>query len=46
MADPQTTVIAGTYISAWGGIQSTGQTVGQVVRACCSMMLMYWAAAN
>lgn len=27
-----TTIIAGKYISAWGGIQSAGQTIGQVVR--------------
>lgn len=26
-----TKVIAGKYVSAWGGIQSAGQTVGQVV---------------
>ncbi|KAM5354076.1 hypothetical protein ACJ41O_000726 [Fusarium nematophilum] len=26
-----TTIIAGKYISAWGGIQSAGQTVGQVL---------------
>ncbi|KAM0550681.1 hypothetical protein ACHAPJ_008745 [Fusarium lateritium] len=25
-----TTIIAGKYISAWGGIQSAGQTIGQV----------------
>lgn len=31
MAKPGTTIIAGTYISAWGGIQSTGQTVGQIL---------------
>lgn len=32
MAKPGTTIIAGKYISAWGGIQSAGQTVGQFVR--------------
>lgn len=26
-----TTVIDGKYVSAWGGIQSTGQTLGQIV---------------
>ena len=31
MASPGTTVIAGKYVSAWGGIQSAGQTVGQIV---------------
>ena len=31
MASPGTSIIAGKYISAWGGIQSAGQTVGQVV---------------
>lgn len=31
MASPGTSIIAGKYISAWGGIQSTGQTIGQVV---------------
>ncbi|KAH6645284.1 general substrate transporter [Truncatella angustata] len=31
MASPGTTVIAGTYISAWTGIQATGQTVGQIL---------------
>ncbi|PSK42897.1 High-affinity glucose transporter [Elsinoe australis] len=30
MASPGTTIIAGKYISAWGGIQSAGQTIGQV----------------
>ncbi|OKL57743.1 hypothetical protein UA08_06925 [Talaromyces atroroseus] len=29
-ASPGTTIISGTYISAWGGIQSAGQTVGQI----------------
>ena len=32
MAAPGTKIIAGKYISAWGGIQSAGQTVGQIVR--------------
>lgn len=27
-----TTIIDGKYISAWGGIQSAGQTIGQIVR--------------
>ncbi|KAF3764006.1 general substrate transporter [Cryphonectria parasitica EP155] len=31
MASPGTTIIAGQYISAWGGIQSAGQTIGQIV---------------
>lgn len=31
MANPGTTIIDGKYISAWGGIQSAGQTVGQIV---------------
>mgnify|MGYP002717876585 FL=1 len=31
MASPGTSIIAGKYISAWGGVQSAGQTVGQVV---------------
>ncbi|KAK6077039.1 MFS alpha-glucoside [Seiridium cupressi] len=31
MANPGTTIIDGTYVSAWGGIQSAGQTIGQVV---------------
>ncbi|CRG86849.1 General alpha-glucoside permease [Talaromyces islandicus] len=30
-ASPGTVVISGTYVSAWGGIQSAGQTVGQVL---------------
>ncbi|KAE8154589.1 general substrate transporter [Aspergillus avenaceus] len=30
MAKPGTTIIEGKYVSAWGGIQSAGQTVGQV----------------
>ena len=30
-ATPGTTVILGKYVSAWGGIQSTGQFFGQVV---------------
>ncbi|KAJ5362160.1 hypothetical protein N7541_003004 [Penicillium brevicompactum] len=30
MSAPGTTVIPGKYISAWGGIQSAGQTVGQI----------------
>lgn len=32
MATKGTTVIAGKYVSAWGGVQSAGQTVGQIVR--------------
>lgn len=31
MANPETSIIEGKYISAWGGIQSAGQTVGQIV---------------
>jgi hypothetical protein len=31
-ATPGTKVILGKYVSAWGGIQSAGQFVGQVVR--------------
>lgn len=31
MASPGTKVIQGKYISAWGGIQSAGQTIGQIV---------------
>ncbi|KAL4899290.1 hypothetical protein BDW74DRAFT_183822 [Aspergillus multicolor] len=31
MAKPGTTIIDGKYISAWGGIQSAGQTVGQIL---------------
>ncbi|KAN0114479.1 general substrate transporter [Hyaloscypha variabilis] len=30
-ATPGTTVILGKYVSAWGGIQSTGQFIGQVL---------------
>ncbi|KAI0483399.1 general substrate transporter [Xylariaceae sp. FL0804] len=30
MTGPNVTVIAGEYVSAWGGIQSAGQTIGQV----------------
>ncbi|RAH70519.1 general substrate transporter [Aspergillus aculeatinus CBS 121060] len=31
MASPGTSIIAGKYISAWGGIQSAGQTIGQIL---------------
>jgi sugar porter (SP) family MFS transporter len=31
MATAGTTIIAGKYISAWGGIQATGQTIGQIL---------------
>ncbi|KAH6967855.1 general substrate transporter [Ilyonectria sp. MPI-CAGE-AT-0026] len=31
MAKQGTTIIDGKYISAWGGIQSAGQTVGQIL---------------
>ncbi|CAG7996809.1 unnamed protein product [Penicillium salamii] len=31
MAAPGTSIISGKYIAAWGGIQSAGQTVGQIV---------------
>ncbi|ODN75042.1 hypothetical protein L202_06262 [Cryptococcus amylolentus CBS 6039] len=30
MASPGTTVIKGSYVSAWGGVQSAGQTLGQI----------------
>jgi SP family general alpha glucoside:H+ symporter-like MFS transporter len=33
MASPGTTIIDGKYVAAWGGIQSTGQTLGQIVRS-------------
>jgi hypothetical protein len=32
MASPGTKIIEGKYVSAWGGIQSAGQTIGQIVR--------------
>lgn len=32
MAKPGTTVIEGQYVSAWSGLQSSGQAVGQIVR--------------
>ncbi|KAH8666520.1 general substrate transporter [Xylariales sp. PMI_506] len=31
MASPGTTILAGSYVSAWGGTQSAGQTVGQIL---------------
>lgn len=31
MARPGTTELPGSYVSVWGGIQSAGQTVGQIV---------------
>ncbi|OJJ44016.1 hypothetical protein ASPZODRAFT_122161 [Penicilliopsis zonata CBS 506.65] len=31
MANPETKIIKGTWVSAWGGIQSTGQTIGQIL---------------
>ncbi|KAL2823213.1 general substrate transporter [Aspergillus cavernicola] len=31
MASPGTSIIEGKYISAWGGIQSAGQTIGQIL---------------
>ncbi|KAK7430478.1 hypothetical protein QQZ08_002997 [Neonectria magnoliae] len=31
MASKGTTIIEGKYISAWGGIQSAGQTIGQIL---------------
>lgn len=37
MATEGTTVIEAKYMSAWGGIQSAGQFVGQVVRILSSM---------
>lgn len=30
-ASPGTTIIAGSYVSAWGGMQSAGQCIGQVL---------------
>ncbi len=30
-ASPGTKIIKGKYVSAWGGIQSAGQTIGQIV---------------
>ncbi|THW10940.1 general substrate transporter [Aureobasidium pullulans] len=30
MASPGTKIIKGKYVSAWGGIQSAGQTIGQI----------------
>lgn len=40
MAKEGTTIIDGKYISAWGGIQSAGQTVGQIVSR--TIALEYW----
>lgn len=37
-SSPGTTIIAGKCVSAWGGIQSAGQTVGQIV----GQALIYW----
>ncbi|THY69807.1 general substrate transporter [Aureobasidium pullulans] len=31
MASPGTKIIKGKYVSAWGGIQSAGQTIGQII---------------
>ncbi|KAF9889038.1 hypothetical protein FE257_008015 [Aspergillus nanangensis] len=31
IAGPGTTIIGGKYVSAWGGIQSAGQTIGQIL---------------
>jgi hypothetical protein len=31
MTNPEETIIEGKYVSAWGGIQSAGQTIGQIV---------------
>ncbi|KAF7595497.1 hypothetical protein BBP40_005833 [Aspergillus hancockii] len=31
MAKPGTKIIEGKYVSAWGGIQSAGQTIGQIL---------------
>ena len=36
-----TKIIEGKYISAWGGIQSAGQTIGQVVSSRFWYMLRY-----
>jgi hypothetical protein len=32
MATPGTKIINSKYVSAWGGIQAAGQTIGQIVR--------------
>lgn len=40
MAKEGTTIIDGKYISAWGGIQSAGQTVGQIVST--TISLEHW----
>jgi hypothetical protein len=32
MASPGTKILDGKWVSAWGGIQSAGQTIGQIVR--------------
>ena len=32
MARPGTKIINSKYVSAWGGIQAAGQTIGQIVR--------------
>ncbi|KIX08671.1 uncharacterized protein Z518_03328 [Rhinocladiella mackenziei CBS 650.93] len=34
-AAPGTTIIKGKYVSAWGGIQSAGQTIGQIASLLC-----------
>lgn len=45
-AAPGTKVIAGTYISAWGGIQSAGQFVGQVVSSILDNDTKTWSLRN
>lgn len=42
MAHPGLTIIDGTYIAAWGGIQSAGQALGQIV--CVSYLaITHWS---
>ena len=49
MASPGTKIIKGKYVSAWGGIQSAGQTIGQIVSrafdASVKPILMQFAAS-
>lgn len=41
-APPGTKIIAGKYVSAWGGIQSAGQTIGQIV--CLAQFVTHYTA--
>ena len=42
MGNPETGIINANYVSAWGGIQSAGQTIGQIVRSTVlTVYLMY-----